>query len=474
VDVDTSFYRISKLPPYVFAEINQLKAEARTAGRDVVDLGMGNPDGATPKAVVDKLCQAARDRRNHRYSLSRGIRGLRQALAERYSRRYGVSLDAEAEAITTIGAKDAIAHLLFAIIGPGDRVVTPTPAYPIHVYGVLMAEGAIVRVPLTTPAEFLDALERVVSRPPQAGPEAVAARDGASRGSYPGGRVKAVLVSFPQNPTTTTVEPEFFERLVALAKRHEFWVIHDFAYADLGFDGYEAPSFLQAAGAKDVGVEIYSLSKSYNMAGWRVGFCLGNRELVKALARIKSYLDYGNFQAIQIAAAVALRECDEAAAEIRETYRRRRDVLVAGLKKCGWQVDAPRGSMFVWAPIPEQWASLGSLEFARRMLNEALVAVSPGVGFGEEGEGFVRFALVENESRIRQALRGIGQMSAAAAARGSAAGAPRGAAAAAAESMRGKAKPGNSKAGSRAAAAPDRIPPAEPPSSRTRGGAGGE
>ena len=385
-----NFHRIAKLPPYVFAEINTLKAKARAAGQDIVDLGMGNPDGPTPQKVVDKLCQAAQDRRNHRYSVSRGIRGVRQALAERYARSFGVQLDPETEVITTIGAKEAVSHLLFAIIGPGDAVITPTPAYPIHVYGVVMAEGQIIRVPLQTPELFLDAVEEQVRRPES--------------------NVRAVLVSFPHNPTTATVEPEFFQRLVALAHQYGFWIIHDFAYADLGFDGYEPPSLLQTPGAREVGVEIFSLSKSYNMAGWRVGFCVGNPTLVQALGRIKSYLDYGNFQPIQIASAVALRECDSSIAEIRETYRHRRDLLVEGLNHAGWPVTPPRASMFIWAEIPEPWKALGSLEFTRRLLLEGGVAVSPGIGFGAEGEGFVRLALIENDGRVRQALRGIRKM----------------------------------------------------------------
>ncbi len=385
-----NFYRVSKLPPYVFAQINELKAKARAAGQDIVDLGMGNPDGPTPARVVDKLCEAAHDRRNHRYSLSKGIRGVRQAMAERYERNYGVKLDPDTEVITTIGAKDAVAHLLFAIIGPGDQVITPTPAYPIHVYGVLMAEGDIVRVPLRTPEEFLDTVEGHVKQP--------------------NSPVRAVLVSFPHNPTTATVDPGFFDRLVQMARQYDFWVIHDFAYADLGFDGYKPPSFLQTEGAKEVGVEIFSLSKSFNMAGWRVGFCCGNKTVIGALARIKSYLDYGNFQPIQIAASVALRDCESAVEEIRNTYRRRRDILVEGLQQAGWNVQPPRASMFVWAPIPEPFRELGSLEFSRRLLLEGSVAVSPGIGFGDDGEGYVRFGLIENESRLRQALRGIKRM----------------------------------------------------------------
>jgi alanine-synthesizing transaminase len=383
------FYRIAKLPPYVFAVINEMRAKARAEQLDVIDLGMGNPDGATPRAVVNKLIEAARNPRNHRYSVSRGIPRLRDEIAKRYKAHYNVDLDADAETIVTMGAKDALAHLLFAVIGPGDAVVTPSPAYPIHQYGVIMAEGSGCWLPMPNPAAFLNALEDIYrrsSKPP-----------------------KMVLISFPHNPTTQVVEPEFFQAIVDLARHHGTMVVHDFAYADLGFDGYRAPSILEIEGAKEVAVEIYTLSKSFNMPGWRVGFCLGNRRMISALARIKSYLDYGVFQPIQIASIIALRECEEDTRKICAVYQKRRDVLIQGLCRAGWPVEPPRGSMFVWAPIPERHRSLGSLEFAKLMLQKALVAVSPGIGFGPHGEGFVRFALVENESRIRQATRSIKQ-----------------------------------------------------------------
>ena len=383
------FHRIQKLPPYVFAVINEMKAKARAAQQDVIDLGMGNPDGATPRAVVNKLIEAARNPRNHRYSSSKGIPRLRAEIVKRYQTNYGVTLDPETQAIVTIGAKDALAHLLFAIIGPDDAVVSPNPAYPIHQYGVLMAEGHACMLPMPDAATFLNRLEdlyRTSSRQP-----------------------KLLLISFPHNPTTTCVELDFFKEIVRLADRHNTMVVHDFAYADLGFDGYRPPSFLQVEGAKEIGVEIFSMSKSYNMAGWRVGFCLGNPRMIAALARIKSYLDYGVFQPIQIAAIIALRECEEDTHKIRAMYQKRRDVLITGLHRAGWDVTPPRGSMFVWAPVPERYRQIGSLEFAKLLMSEALVAVSPGIGFGPLGEGHVRFALIENEHRLRQACRSIKQ-----------------------------------------------------------------
>ena len=381
------FYRIQKLPPYVFAVINEMRAKARAAGLDVIDLGMGNPDGATPQSVVDKMVEAAQNPRNHRYSMSRGLPRLRQEIVNRYRRNYGVEIDPEAEAIATIGAKDALAHLLFAVIGPGDTVVSPNPCYPIHHYGVIMAEGNGCMLPMPDPASFLNSLEDLY------------------RHSHPAPRM--ILVSFPHNPTTQCVDLQFFRDLVALAARHGTIIVHDFAYADICFDGYKAPSILQVDGAKEIAVEIYSMSKSFNMAGWRVGFCLGNRKLIAALARIKSYLDYGIFQPIQIASIIALRECQKDTEQIRDAYQRRRDVLVSGLQRAGWPVEAPRGSMFVWAPLPEQYRPLGSLDFSKLLLEKALVAVSPGIGFGPMGEGHVRFGLVENEHRIRQATKSI-------------------------------------------------------------------
>jgi alanine-synthesizing transaminase len=383
------FYRIQKLPPYVFAVINEMRAKARAAQIDVIDLGMGNPDGSTPRPIVNKLVEAARNARNHRYSQSRGISKLREEITKRYRANYQVELDPEKEAIVTIGAKDALAHLLFATIGPGDAVVSPNPAYPIHQYGVIMAEGHACMLPMPDAPTFLNRLEdlyRTSSRKP-----------------------KMLLVSFPHNPTTTCVDLDFFREIIRLAQQHGTMVVHDFAYADLCFDGYKAPSILQVEGAKEVAVEIFSMSKSYNMAGWRVGFCLGNAKMIAALARIKSYLDYGVFQPIQIASIIALRECEEDTKKICAVYQKRRDVLVTGLRRAGWPVEAPRGSMFLWAPLPEQFRPIGSLEFSKLLLERALVAVSPGVGFGPMGEGHVRFALVENDHRIRQATRSIGQ-----------------------------------------------------------------
>jgi alanine-synthesizing transaminase len=383
---DKPFYRIAKLPTYVFAMINEMRAKARAAGLDVIDLGMGNPDGATPKAVVAKLAEASKDRRNHRYSVSKGIWRLREAMCQRYERNYGVSLRYDNEAIVTMGVKDSLAHLISAVIGPGDRVVMPDPAYPIHQWGVVMAEGEKVALPMPSPEEFLNRLEDVYRTGPAP---------------------KMVLASFPHNPTTQVVEKDFFETIVAWAHKHGTMIVHDFAYADLGFDGYKPPSLLEVDGAKEVGVELFSMSKSYNMAGWRVGFCLGNPKMIHALARIKSYLDYGAFQPIQIASIIALRECEGEVVKIRDNYQERRDVLVDGLNRAGWPVEPPKGTMFLWAKIPERYAWAGSLEFAKLVLEKGLVAVSPGIGFGPGGEGYVRFSLIENEQRIRQACRGI-------------------------------------------------------------------
>ena len=381
------FHRIAKLPPYVFATVNEMKARLRANQYDVVDFGMGNPDGATPRTVVAKLAEAARNPRNHRYSVSRGIPNLRHEITRRYERNHGVVLDPETEAIVTMGAKDALAHLLFAVIGPGDRVVTPAPCYPIHQYGVIMAEGEAVPLPADDPAEFLNRLEDLY-------------RDGARP-------PKLILMSYPHNPTTACVDKEFFEQVVALALKHGTMILHDFAYADLGFDGYTPPSILEVEGAKEVAVEIFSMSKSFNMAGWRVGYCVGNPRMIRALARIKSYLDYGVFQPIQIASIIALRECQPDIERIRNIYWKRRDLLVEGLNAAGWPVEKPRGTMFVWARIPEPLRAMGSLEFSKSLLEHALVAVSPGIGFGQAGEGYVRFALIENHHRSRQALRSI-------------------------------------------------------------------
>ena len=383
------FYRIQKLPPYVFAVVNQMKAQLRAAQQDVVDFGMGNPDGATPRPIVQKMVEAARDKRNHRYSLSKGIPNLRLEIAKRYQRNYGVELDPDREAIVTIGAKDALAHLLFAVIGPEDAVVSPNPAYPIHQYGVIMAEGHACMLPMPDPYEFLNRLEdlyRSSSRKP-----------------------KMILLSFPHNHTTHCVDLGFFKTVIGLAREHGTMVVHDFAYADICFDGYKAPSILQVEGAKEVAVEIFSMSKSYNMAGWRMGFCLGNARMIAALARIKSYLDYGIFQPLQIAGIIALRECEEEVHKICAVYRKRRDALVEGLERAGWPLEKPRGTMFVWAPIPGAFRHLGSLEFSKLLLENALVAVSPGIGFGPLGEGHVRFSLIENEHRTRQAVRCVKQ-----------------------------------------------------------------
>jgi alanine-synthesizing transaminase len=388
-DSSDEFYRIQKLPPYVFAVINEMRAKARAAQIDVIDLGMGNPDGATPRVIVNKMIEATRNPRNHRYSQSRGIPKLREEITRRYLANYGVELDPDKEAIVTIGAKDALAHLLFATVGPGDTVVSPNPAYPIHQYGVLMAEGHACMLPMPDAATFLERLKELYRNNSK--------------------KPKLLLISFPHNPTTTCVDLDFFREIVALAREHGTLIVHDFAYADLGFDGYTPPSILQVDGAKEVAVEIFSLSKSYNMAGWRVGFCLGNQKMISALARIKSYLDYGVFQPIQIASIIALRECEEDTKKICAVYQKRRDVLVNGLKRAGWPVEKPRGSMFLWAPVPEKYRAAGSLEFCKLLLEKAQVAVSPGIGFGPLGEGHVRFALVENEQRIRQATRAIGQ-----------------------------------------------------------------
>src|SRR5579862_6748484 len=384
------FYRIQKLPPYVFAVINEMKAKARAAQKDVVDLGMGNPDGATPEPVVKKAIEAIRNARNHRYSMSRGIPRLREEITRYYRERFGVKLDSETEAIVTIGAKDALAHLLFAVIGPGDAVVSPNPAYPIHQYGVMMAEGHACMLPMPTPAEFLNRLEHLYNT--------------SSR------KPRMILISFPHNPTTHCVDLQFFRDIVGMAARQGTMIVHDFAYADICFDGYRAPSLLEVDGAKEIGIEIYSMSKSFNMAGWRVGFCLGNRKLIGALARIKSYLDYGVFQPLQIAAIIALRECEEDTKKICAMYQKRRDVLIEGLNHAGWPVEPPKGTMFVWAPLPERHKHLTSLEFSKMMLETALVAVSPGIGFGPMGEGHVRFALIENPQRTRQATAAIKKM----------------------------------------------------------------
>ena len=381
------FSRIKRLPPYVFAIVNKLKMDARQKGEDIIDLGMGNPDLPTPDHIVDKLVEAARMPKNHRYSASKGITQLRLAICEWYKRRYDVDLDHETEAVATIGSKEGLSHLAYAMINPGDLVMTPAPAYPIHPYGFILAGGDVRSIPVMKGADFFASMEEVF------------------RSSWP--RPKILLINFPHNPTTTCTDIEFFQKVVDFAKENNVIVLHDFAYAELAFDGYKPPSFLQVPGAKDVGVEFYSLTKTYSMAGWRVGFCCGNRDIVGALTTIKSYLDYGMFQPIQIASIIALRGPQDCVGNIVKTYQDRRDVLIQGLKNAGWDIEPPKATMFVWASIPEQFKHMDSLEFTKYLLKEAGVAVSPGIGFGPAGEGFIRFALVENEHRIKQACRGI-------------------------------------------------------------------
>ena len=381
------FQRIKRLPPYVFSIIDGMKMEARHRGEDIVDFGMGNPDLPTPPHVVAKLIEAASKAANHRYSVSRGIYKLRCAIAGWYKRRYDVDIDPDSEAIVTIGAKEGLSHLAWATIDPGDVVLCPSPTYPIHQYAVVLAGGDLRCIPLTTSEEFFGNLDQAIKQ------------------TWP--KPKMLIISFPHNPTTQVVELDFFERVVKAAKEHDFIVVHDLAYADLTFDGYQAPSFLQAAGAKDVGVEFFSLSKSYNMPGWRVGFCVGNKEIIHALARIKSYLDYGIFQPIQIAAIQALNGPQDCVEEICDMYRKRRDALLDGLDRAGWPIEKPKGTMFVWAKIPEPAKQMGSVEFAKYLLKEAQVAVSPGIGFGQYGDEHVRFALIENEHRTKQAVRNV-------------------------------------------------------------------
>jgi len=385
--VKAEFPRIKRLPPYVFNIVNDLKREARARGEDIVDFGMGNPDQATPDHIVNKLVEAAQREDTHRYSVSRGIPRLRLAIADWYKRRYDVDLDAEKEAIVTIGSKEGLAHLMLATLGQGDVVLVPNPAYPIHPYGVVIAGADVRHVRMLSDVDFFEELEKAIKE------------------SWP--RPKMMLLNFPANPTTQCVELDFFERVVAIAREYGLWVVHDLAYADLVFDGYEAPSILQVPGAKDVAVESFTLSKSYNMPGWRIGFMCGNPELVGALARIKSYLDYGMFTPVQVAGIAALNGPQDCVGEIRELYRKRRDVLCEGLNAMGWAVEKPKATMFVWAPIPEQFREMGSLEFSKLLLKEARVAVSPGIGFGEYGDDHVRFGLIENEHRTRQALRGL-------------------------------------------------------------------
>ncbi|MBC2713963.1 MAG: alanine transaminase [Desulfobacteraceae bacterium] len=382
-----TFARLNRLPKYVFAAVNQIKMDARHAGEDIVDLGMGNPDLGTPQHIVDKLTEAAQKPHNHRYSASMGIRKLRMAIADWYKRRYDVDIDPETETIVTIGAKEGISHLMLVTLGPGDVVLSPNPTYPIHPYASIISGADVRYVPLGPDTDFF---ENLIATTKQTWP-----------------KPKVLILCFPHNPTTETVELEFFEKVVAFAKEHDIMVIHDFAYADIVFDGYKPPSFLQAKGAKDVGVEFFSLSKSYSMAGWRVGFCVGNAETVGALRRIKSYLDYGIFQPIQIASIIALNGPQDCVSEICDTYKTRRNALVNGLNRAGWEITPPKATMFVWAKIPDQYIDMGSVEFSKMLIRKAKVAVSPGIGFGEYGDEYVRFALIENNMRINQAIRGI-------------------------------------------------------------------
>ena len=384
------FHRISRLPPYVFNIVNELKAKARAAGEDIIDFGMGNPDQPTPKHIVDKMLEATKREDTHRYSVSKGIPRLRRAICNWYKTRFNVDLDMETEAIVTIGSKEGLAHLALATLGPGDVVLVPNPAYPIHPYGVVIAGADLRHVPLVPGVDFFEELHKAIIE------------------SWP--KPKMLIINFPGNPTTQCVELDFFEKIIALAKEHNIWVVHDIAYVDIVFDGYVAPSILQIEGAKDIAVEFFSMSKSYNMPGWRVGFMCGNKELVSALARIKSYLDYGTFTPIQIAAIAALEGHQECVHEIADMYRKRRDVLCEGLTAAGWPVEKPKATMFVWAKIPEPYLEMGSLEFSKKLLLEAKVAVAPGIGFGQYGDDHVRFGLIENEHRTRQAVRGIRNM----------------------------------------------------------------
>ena len=382
-----SFPRIERLPPYIFSEVDRLKSAARRRNEDIIDLGMGNPEQSPPPRVIEKLAEVARRPNTHRYSSSRGIPRLRLALCDWYQRRYGVELDPENEAIVTLGSKEGLAHLALAMVDRGDTVLAPDPAYPIHSFGHVIAGADVRHIPLLPGVDFFSELEQAL------------------RTAWP--RPKLLLLNFPSNPTTHCVDLDFFRRVVEIALEYRIWLVQDLAYADIVFDGYRAPSILQVPGAREVAVEFFSLSKSYNMPGWRVGFMAGNRQLVELLGRLKSYMDYGLFTPVQVAAITALNECDDFVAQVRTTYQARRDLLCDGLNAAGWPVQKPRATMFVWARIPEPFRTLGSLEFSKRLLAKAGVAVSPGSGFGANGEGWVRFALIENQQRIRQALRGI-------------------------------------------------------------------
>jgi alanine-synthesizing transaminase len=385
-----SFPRIERLPPYVFNITGELKMAARRRGEDIIDMSMGNPDGPTPDHIVEKMVEASRRPTTHGYSVSKGIPRLRKAITDWYQRRYGIELDPDSEAIATIGSKEGLAHLMLATLDAGDTVLVPNPSYPIHIYGAVIAGANIRSVRISPETDFFDELERAVSE------------------SIP--KPKMMILGFPSNPTAQCVDLSFFERVVQLAKAHDILVVHDLAYADICFDGYQAPSIMQVPGARDVAVEFFTMSKSYNMAGWRIGFMVGNRELVNALARIKSYHDYGTFTPLQVAAIAALDGPQDCVQEIVHKYKSRRDVLAKGLQEAGWEVELPKASMYIWARIPEHYRALGSLEFAKRVLEAARVAVSPGIGFGDQGDEFVRFALIENEQRIRQAVRGIKEM----------------------------------------------------------------
>lgn len=383
----SQFPRIKRLPPYVFNTLNQLKSEARARGEDIIDFGMGNPDKPTPQHIVDKLVETAQRGDTHRYSMSKGIPRLRRAMANWYKRHYQVDLDSETQVLTTIGSKEGLAHLALAISGPGDTILVPDPAYPIHTYGFIIAGANVKQIPLNDEYQFLDDVEKAIEQ------------------TWP--RPKALVINFPANPSTHCVEYDFFEKVIALAKRYQIWIIHDLAYADIAFDGYKAPSILQVPGAMDVAIETYSLSKSYNMPGWRVGFACGNEDLVAALTRLKSYLDYGTFTPIQVAAISALEGSDDCVQDIKDLYEKRRNVLCDGLNELGWAVERPKATMFVWAKLPDFYKEMGSLEFSKYLLKEAEVAVSPGIGFGQNGDNFVRFGLIENRERTRQALRNI-------------------------------------------------------------------
>lgn len=383
----STFPRMDRLPPYVFAVVNDLKMQLRRKNVDIVDMGMGNPDLPTPQHIVDKLTEAAHKGVNHRYSMSKGIPNLRKAVCDWYGRNYNLDLDPESEAVVCMGSKEGLSHLAMAMLSPGDVVFAPDPTYPIHTYAAIIAGADVRRIPIGKGRDFFEDLTK------------------AAKETWP--QPKLLVLSYPHNPTTELATPEFFQKVVEFAKEYNLFVVHDLAYADLAFDGYKPPSFLEAEGAKDVGVEFYSLSKAYSMAGWRVGFCVGNKEMVHALTRIKSYLDYGIFQPIQIAATVALNGPNECVSEIVETYKERRDVLIEGLERAGWSVPSPKATMFVWAEIPDAYKHLGSIEFSKMLLTEGGVAVSPGIGFGHYGDDHVRFALIENEHRTRQACRGI-------------------------------------------------------------------